>query len=60
MLPFGNLEELSLFVPLIPIYVSWASPVALVVKKKKSNKKLVYQCRRFKRCRLGPWVRKIP
>ena len=39
MLPFGNLEELSLFVPLIPIYVSWASPVALVVKKKKSKQK---------------------
>ena len=60
MFPFDNLEEFSLFIPLIPIYVSWASQMALVGKKKKANKKPAYQCRRFKRCRLDPWVRKIP
>ena len=38
MLPFDNLEEFSLFIPLIPIYVSWASQTALVVKKKKKKK----------------------
>ena len=39
MLPFDNLEEFSLFIPLIPIYVSWASQMALVGKKKKSKQK---------------------
>ena len=56
MLPFDNLEEFSLFIPLIPIYVSWASQMVLMEKNLPANARNTGDAG----SRFSTWVGNIP